>query len=110
MDKGDIRRMIAATACWCSLALFVSGGTGDPASAQPASSLIDLPATFTGDLQCAGCEPLRYHLDLLADGFFFLRTRYVSQTADGFDEIGRWMIDADGRTLELRGPHEPPAL
>jgi hypothetical protein len=25
MDKGAIRRMIAEAACWCSLALFLSG-------------------------------------------------------------------------------------
>jgi copper homeostasis protein (lipoprotein) len=180
MDKGAIRRMIAEAACWCSLALFLSGGTAHPASAQwsisgtaqyrermalppdPAfeasledfldanavsavpvrtrmespgrppvhhvdlllrqaaatelsasnagSSPIDLPATFTGNLQCAGCEPLRYHLDLFADGLYFLRTSYVDQSPDGFDEIGRWTIGADGRTLELRGPHESPAL
>jgi len=110
MDKGDFRRIIAATVCWCSLALFVSGGTTDPATAQSASLLINPPATFTGDLQCTGCKPLHYHLDLLADGVYFLRTSFVSQMPDGFDAIGRWTVGADGRTLELRGLHEPPAL
>src|SRR5262249_47475861 len=110
MDKGDIRHIIAATLCWCSLALVVSGGAADPASAQSASSLINPPATFTGDLQCTGCEPLRYRLDLLADGVYFLRTSYVSEMPDGFDDIGRWSVRADGPRLELRGLHEPSAL
>jgi copper homeostasis protein (lipoprotein) len=32
-----------------------------------------LPSTFRGDLPCADCEAIRYHLDLWPDQAFHLR-------------------------------------
>jgi len=30
-----------------------------------------LPASYEGDLPCADCEAIRYHLDLFEDSSFF---------------------------------------
>jgi copper homeostasis protein (lipoprotein) len=112
MDQIAVRRSITALAC-CALVFFVLAVTAGAASAQAtwnsAAQSIDPPATFAGDLPCADCDALRHHLDLFADGLYFLRTIYVGKSPKGFDEIGRWTITADGGTLELRGGREPPA-
>jgi copper homeostasis protein (lipoprotein) len=112
MDIKAFRCGIAALV-WCSLAFLLPAVAAGAASAQAtgnsAAQSIDPPATFAGDLPCADCEALRHRLDLFADGLYFLRTIYVGKSAKGFDEIGRWTITADGRTLELRGGREPPA-
>jgi copper homeostasis protein (lipoprotein) len=62
---------------------------------------VELPATFSGDLPCADCEALRYHLDLLEEGVYFRRLLYVGKSSRGFDVIGKWTLSADGRTVEL---------
>jgi copper homeostasis protein (lipoprotein) len=112
MNKNVVRRSITALAR-CSLAFIVLAVAAGAASAQAtwnsAAQSIAPPATFAGDLPCADCEALRHHLDLLGDGVYFLRTVYVGKSPKGFDEIGRWIVTADGRTLELRGGREPPA-
>ena len=48
---------------------------------------VELPATFSGDLPCADCEALRYHLDLLEEGVYFRRLLYVGKSSRGFDVI-----------------------
>jgi copper homeostasis protein (lipoprotein) len=82
------------------------------ASTQPpptsAAALTGLPATFAGDLPCADCEALRYHLDLFADGVFFLRMTYVGKSPEAFDDIGKWNLGQDGRTLQLQGGRDAP--
>jgi copper homeostasis protein (lipoprotein) len=112
MDDKAFRCHIAAPV-WCLLAFLGPAVAVGAASAQAtwnsAVQSIDPPATFAGDLPCADCEALRYHLDLFADGLYFLRTIYVGKSPKGFDEIGRWTVTADGRTLELRDGQEPPA-
>lgn len=69
--------------------------------------LADLPATFVGDLPCADCEALRYHLDVFEDGSYFVRSTYAGKSALSIDDIGRWSLADDGRTLELRAGREP---
>jgi heat shock protein HslJ len=64
---------------------------------------IELPASFDGDLPCADCEALQYHLDLLDEGAYFRRVVYVGKSSRGFDDIGKWTLSADGRTVELSG-------
>lgn len=71
---------------------------------------MQLPATLAGDLPCADCEALRYHLDVFDDGVYFLRRIYVGRSPSGVDDIGKWKIAADGRTLELHGQHKPAEL
>ncbi len=77
-----------------------------PSTPSLQTALPNLPATFAGDLPCADCEALRYHLDVFDDGAYFLRTTYVGRSASGVDDIGKWQLAPDGRTLELRGRRE----
>jgi copper homeostasis protein (lipoprotein) len=108
MDRKAVRGTVAAPA-WSWLAFILAiAVTGAASAQQPAGPPIDPPATFAGDLPCADCKALHYHLNLLADGLYFLRATYVGKAPKGFDEIGRWSVTADGRTLELRGGREPP--
>ena len=68
-----------------------------------------LPATFAGELPCADCPGIRYQLDLLEDGAFFLRRVYLGREPDNvFDEIGGFAIAADGRTRVLMPAPEGP--
>jgi copper homeostasis protein (lipoprotein) len=68
---------------------------------------LELPATFRGELPCADCAGLKYHLDLWPDQVFHLR-RDWSGTATTRDEIGRWRIDAARHVLLLEGGAEMP--
>ena len=68
---------------------------------------LELPATFRGDLPCADCAGVKYHLDLWPDHVFHLR-RDWSGTRNTRDEIGRWRIDAARRVLLLEGGAEMP--
>lgn len=71
----------------------------------------DLPATFEGVLPCADCEGIRYHLDLLDDEAFFLRTAYLGRGDDAvFDDIGSWAVSSDGTRLALFGGREAPLV
>jgi uncharacterized lipoprotein YbaY/heat shock protein HslJ/uncharacterized lipoprotein NlpE involved in copper resistance len=67
-----------------------------------------LPATFTGDLPCADCEAIAYHLDLFADRTFHLRMTYRGKPGGAFDDIGRWAFSPDGRMLVLQGGRAAP--
>lgn len=79
--------------------VFITQGV---AHAQPTT-----PASFSGDLACADCAGIRWHLDLLPDNTFFLRTTYLDDNSEfSFDEIGRWQYTRDGNTLELQGSRE----
>jgi copper homeostasis protein (lipoprotein) len=66
------------------------------------------PATFTGDLPCADCEAIDYHLDLFADRSFYLRTIYRGKPGGPFDDIGSWALSSDAQILVLRGGREAP--
>jgi copper homeostasis protein (lipoprotein) len=65
-----------------------------------------LPATYLGDLPCADCAGLRYHLDLLEGGVYFLRRIYLDRAPGLVDDVGRWSVAPNGRALELRGARE----
>ena len=78
----------------------------------PSDVLGALPATFAGDLPCADCPGIRYQLDLLPDGAFFLRRTYLGRAPDNVvDDIGSFLIAAAGRRLVLwAGPEAPIQL
>jgi copper homeostasis protein (lipoprotein) len=114
-------RRMAAIACAAVVTLIAgcnSASTGGVVSGSaayrehpatpPASEsgpLGELPASFEGDLPCADCEGIRYHLDLFEDGSFFYRLTYLGR--DGaFDDIGTYSIGGDGTTLTLHGGRE----
>jgi copper homeostasis protein (lipoprotein) len=68
-----------------------------------------LPALYSGDLPCADCAGIRYAIDLRPNNVFFMRTTYLGKGADGgesFDDIGRWSLTTDARTLILKGGRE----
>ncbi len=63
-----------------------------------------LPATFAGQLPCADCEGIRWHLDLLPDHTFQLRLTYLGKPQElTVDDIGCWRVAGDGRALHLAG-------
>jgi copper homeostasis protein (lipoprotein) len=89
-----------------SAADTVMGTTNDEAS----SSLGDFPASFEGELPCADCPGIFYHLDLFEDGVFFLRVNYLGRGTNAiFDTVGSWTLAGDER-LALFGDPEAPIL
>ena len=77
-----------------------------PAAGKAGSpvGLAGLPASFEGDLPAADGPGIRYHLDLFPDQAFALRLTYLDRKDDTrLDDIGNWMVSADGGTLTLRG-------
>jgi copper homeostasis protein (lipoprotein) len=71
------------------------------------SPLGELPSTFAGQLPCADCEGIRWHLDLLPDQTFQLRLTYLGKPQEqSVDEIGRWKVVGDRRVLRLVGGSE----
>ena len=89
----------------------VAGAAGRALGGKPGDLLATLPATFTGVLPCADCEGIDHHLDLLPDGSYALRTRYLGKP-DGavFDEIGSWAPASDGITVAFKGGREAPVF
>jgi copper homeostasis protein (lipoprotein) len=70
-----------------------------------------LPASFTGELPCADCPGIRYHVNLFPDRVFFLRTTYIGRADDAnFDDIGSWVVSSDRATLLLKGGREAPEI
>jgi hypothetical protein len=67
-----------------------------------------LPSTFTGELPCADCEAIEYHLDLFAEQYFFLRRNYKGKQGGPIDDIGRWTLSPNRRTVTLQGGSEAP--
>jgi len=86
-----------------TLTLVRTGG----AQAVP-RALGSLPATFEGDLPCADCPAIRYHLDLFPGGAYFLRTIHVDRPpAGGVETLGRWAANREGSMLMLALGQEP---
>jgi copper homeostasis protein (lipoprotein) len=95
----------ALTVVGCSSAQTVGAVSGSAPKREP----IALPASFEGDLPCADCEGIRYHLDLFEDRSFFLRMSYLGRGAV-LDDMGRWSVGSDGTTLALHGGREAPVM
>lgn len=75
------------------------------------AGLGELPASFEGDLPAADGPGIRYHLDLFPDQAFALRLTYIGRKDNTrFDDIGKWVVSADGGTLTLRGGREAPVM
>ncbi len=104
------------TALGLLLVVFALGCTPrvDSATALQKASIdppLILPASFSGVLPCADCPGIRYQLDLFRDGVFFLRMIYLGRgEAATYDDIGRWVVASEGKTLVLHGGREPPAM
>ncbi len=101
--------LTGAALAWTSASAAdpVKGTMNDEAS----SPLGGFPATFEGELPCADCPGIFYHLDLFEDGVFFLRTTYLGRGAGAItDTIGSWTLGTDERRLALFGDTETPIL
>lgn len=95
---------------------MVRGGAGEQPQAVgasgPAPAVVGiyeprLPATFRGDVPCADCEAVRYHLDLWPDQVFHLRREWVGRNLFR-DDVGRWSIDPPRKVLILQGREKTP--
>jgi copper homeostasis protein (lipoprotein) len=102
--------VVAATALGCSSAAAddtVRSVATDPVPA----TLGDLPASFEGELPCADCPGIFYHLDLFEDRVFFLRTTYDGRGVGAVvDTIGSWVMAGDDGRLALFGGTEAPVF
>ena len=79
-----------------------------PAQAAPLGAL---PASFIGELPCADCPGIRYHVNLFPDRVFFWRTTYIGRADNAnFDDIGSWVVSSDRNTLILKGEREAPEI
>lgn len=70
---------------------------GSPA---PSRTILDLPATFRGDLPCADCAAIRYQVNLWPDDVFHLRRRWDGTDLTE-DMIGQWTHDPARGILTL---------
>jgi len=75
-------------------------GAADTSSSRSSTHGLQLPATFRGELPCAGCQAIRYHLDLWPDNTYHLRREWVGKNQVQ-DKIGRWIVGPARRTLIL---------
>lgn len=74
---------------------------GTPQASAPAPLV--LPATFTGELPCAGCEALATTLTLFDDGTFRRRSVPRGGGPAPLAELGSWRALDGGRRLVLDG-------
>lgn len=100
---GDGREAVASQ----DAAPLVSGKASRPTAKDASGTGLDLPATFKGDLPCADCEGIRYHLDLWPDGVFHLRRTWLG-TPGVEDDRGRWRKDPLRPVIFLYGGQEMP--
>ncbi len=102
--------VVAATVFGFSWAPADDTVGGDVTYPGPAT-LGDLPASFQGELPCADCPGIFYHLDLFEDRVFFLRTTYDGRGAGAVtDIIGSWVVASDDGRLALFGGTEAPVF
>jgi copper homeostasis protein (lipoprotein) len=82
-----------------------------PSKSARAVPLGMLPVSFIGELPCADCPGIRYHVNLFPDRVFFLRTTYIGRGDDAaHDDIGSWVVSSDRTMLLLKGGREAPAM
>ena len=94
----------------CALPLWLGACSLWQSTSAPVP-IVNLPATWSGDVSCPGCVPHQQALTLFADGSFHLRDEYpASQRRRGkevFFDVGRWArLSGDESRLVLRGGSE----
>jgi copper homeostasis protein (lipoprotein) len=92
------------------VALLVAGGAAGAAdSGRAPDTLGALPARFAGELPCADCAAIRYRLDLLPAGAYFLRRSYLGRAPEAVvDEVGGFLLAPGGQQLILMAAPEAP--
>ncbi|MDX2438275.1 MAG: META domain-containing protein [Acidobacteriota bacterium] len=106
----------AASLCLIvSMSLFgCASASADDSVSAPANdpdnvTVGDLPASFEGELPCADCPGIFYHLDLFEDRVFFLRTTYDGRGTGAIrDHIGSWVVVGEDGRLALFGGTKAP--
>lgn len=56
--------------------------------------------SYFGVLPCASCPGIETHLDLLADGHYFLTETYQDRANGNLSQLGRWTLDDDRLLLQ----------
>jgi copper homeostasis protein (lipoprotein) len=106
----SIMFLLTAAVLGCATA-SAGGVVQSTRNGEASGPLGDFPATFEGELPCADCPGIFYHLDLFEDGVFFLRTTYLGRgTGAILDNVGSWTLAGDERRLALFGDWERPML
>ena len=80
--------------------LTVTACGGTHMSKPKEASELGTPSTFTGELPCADCQGIRYHLDLWSDHVFHLQREWMGYELVKQD-IGRWSLDTGRKVLTL---------
>jgi copper homeostasis protein (lipoprotein) len=94
----SLRRLIPILLALAVVAIACHGGSLIPR--QKLESKLALPSTFAGQLPCADCEGIRYHLDLWSNHAFHLQREWLGPGLVRYD-IGRWSLDSDRKVLML---------
>jgi copper homeostasis protein (lipoprotein) len=88
----------------------VAASTSASKSTQT-GALATLPASFIGELPCADCPGIRYHINLFPDRVFFLQTTHIGRSDDAvYDDIGTWVVSSDRTMLVFKGGREASAM
>lgn len=87
----------------------VNQGTGSSGASGSGTVLGDLPAAYRGELPCADCEGIRYHLALFKDKRYTLETVYLgTDEQNHFKKQGQWSLNDKSDTLTLDGINDGP--
>lgn len=103
-----MKRWLSATLLLL-LATFVAGCVSQEDDGGSHRALGKLPAAYQGELPCADCAGIRYHLALFEDNLYTLETSYLGTgELRRFHEQGRWSLNAKGDMLSLGGNADDP--
>lgn len=89
----------------CIAVALLIGGCSQKVSQPETEAAGDLPATlqnqsYFGVLPCASCPGIDTHLDLLADGSYFLTETYQDRPDGRISQLGRWSLEGDRLLLQ----------
>lgn len=97
--------LMAALLAACSASDQKANGSDTGAD----TALGKLPAAYQGELPCADCEGIRYHLALFDDKRYTLEMVYLGTgEQDRFQKQGQWSLNAKSDTLTLDGIDDGP--
>lgn len=86
------------------LAAVIAGCSSLAGTSRSNTLLGKLPAAYQGELPCADCEGIRYHLALFEDNVYSLETDYLgADEQQRSHEQGRWSLNAKGDVLSIDG-------
>lgn len=109
--RTPLRRIVIVGAVLLMAGCSPTSASGTNGGSDVESKDLVLPASFEGEMPCADCQGVFYHLDLFEDRVFLLRTTKIGHVVGTvFDSIGSWeMNDIEGR-IALFGGGEAPSV